>query len=826
MLRVGLGHAEGIDFDSVMDRVISDCRTQMGEQIPGAGIVFAGPHLEHARMLAAINEAFPGIGLVGCSTSGNFSSLHGLGDDAVTLCVLGSDLVEFSVGLARNISADYRSGIQDALSSARAALQGAPSLCLTFPDWYSVPSFEPEEVLELLDTGLGPNCPVFGGVAGVLWSEPSAFLQFCNSEILTDGMPILLMSGPVQHAFSIANSWRPVGRRTVVTSVKGRRIYSIGESSAVEYYRHYLGYHEEPAREFILAVYEPGSEQYYICSPVDYHEDGSITFTGVVPENSEVQLTEATRDQLVEDTISTTRSLRDGDRSWEPALALNFSCAFRKTMLGTSAGKELDALRQTFDPEIPSIGFFSFGEIAPLVYGGPSRVQGATLVTLLIGPKSEKTTLPEPKVETVPKEPLAGDPRYADYLERKLRRSEVYRERLEFLKDFTTQMHHQMMDEVEQARQQIQEKEEKIRESEEKYRRIVQTAGEGFLLMDKGLTIIDANDAFCRLMGYERSELLERSSLDLVLQEETQLFESNFISLSGTGYQRFEGTLLSRRDKRIPVLVHSSILRDDDDLPIGYMAFFADLSEQKKALALAGEVQKSLLPQGNPQVAGLDIAGRNMSCEEVGGDYYDFFLQQDQSRHAFSVAVGDITGHGVDAALLMTSARAFLRLHVTQNESVASIVEAMNRHLVDDVLETGRFMTLFYLCIHADLKSLEWVRAGHDPAILYDPATGACEELKGPGMVLGFDPEFVYESNVKTGLGDNNIIAIGTDGIWETSNNDGELFGRKRFQDLLHEHSHLPAADILNTVFAELETFRGGRKAEDDITLVIIKIKA
>lgn len=145
--------------------------------------------------------------------------------------------------------------------------------------------------------------------------------------------------------------------------------------------------------------------------------------------------------------------------------------------------------------------------------------------------------------------------------------------------------------------------------------------------------------------------------------------------------------------------MHGNPLRDDRGGLIGQMAFFTDLTEQKKALALAGEVQRSLLPRESPKVRGLDIAGRNVSCDEVGGDYYDFFLQQENAGNSFSVAVGDISGQGVDAALLMSSARAFLQMHVSQNEVTAEIVRSMNRHLAEDVKKSGRFMTLFYLTI-------------------------------------------------------------------------------------------------------------------------------
>lgn len=100
--------------------------------------------------------------------------------------------------------------------------------------------------------------------------------------------------------------------------------------------------------------------------------------------------------------------------------------------------------------------------------------------------------------------------------------------------------------------------------------------------------------------------------------------------------------------------------------------------------------------------------------------------------------------------------------------------------LTADVLESGRFMTLFYLSIRADLKSLEWVRAGHDPAMIYDPTRDTCEDLKGPGVALGFDPDYRYQSMNRDGIRDGNIIAIGTDGIWKMS---------MPVQQLRHKHA-------------------------------------
>jgi len=366
--------------------------------------------------------------------------------------------------------------------------------------------------------------------------------------------------------------------------------------------------------------------------------------------------------------------------------------------------------------------------------------------------------------------------------------------------------------------------EEKLRKSEEKFRRIVETAGEGFLLMDENLCIVDVNEAYCKLLGYSREEIIGKTPLDLASEEFKQFMQSNRITILAREYRKLEGTLIARNGRQVPILIHGSTLRDDRGDVIGNMAFVTDMTEHKKALALAGEVQKSLLPQDKPVVQGLDIAGKNVSCDEIGGDYFDFLWRRDTKKGPFSVVVGDISGHGVDSALLMTTARAFLRMRASQPGSIAEIITAMNRHLTRDVLETGRFMTLFYLTIDPDKDRLEWVRAGHDPAIIYDPGRDEFTELKGNGVALGVQENFDYQENYISGLANGQIIAIGTDGIWEAVNSQGDMFGKERFRNILRENAGAGSGDILNAVYTELNQFTRGQKSEDDITLVIIKV--
>jgi sigma-B regulation protein RsbU (phosphoserine phosphatase) len=370
--------------------------------------------------------------------------------------------------------------------------------------------------------------------------------------------------------------------------------------------------------------------------------------------------------------------------------------------------------------------------------------------------------------------------------------------------------------------------EEELRKSEEKFRRIVETAGEGFILMDENLVIMDVNEAYCRMLGYARAEILGKTPLDFASDEFSDEFKqfmlTNREDILSREYRVLEGESISKDGRKVPVLIHGNTLRNDQGDVIGNMAFITDMTEHKKALALAGEVQKSLLPQAEPEVPGLDIAGRNISCDEIGGDYFDFLWRQEYPDAYFSVIVGDITGHGVDAALLMTAARAFLRMRASQSGSISQIVTEMNRHLSQDVLDTGRFMTLFYLTLDPDEDQIGWVRAGHDPAIIYDPARDTFEELKGSGIALGVDEGFAYPENHMTGLSEGLIIAVGTDGIWETFNHDGEMFGKDRFREIIRQNADAAASVILNAVYDELNQFSKGLKAEDDITLVIVKV--
>ena len=244
----------------------------------------------------------------------------------------------------------------------------------------------------------------------------------------------------------------------------------------------------------------------------------------------------------------------------------------------------------------------------------------------------------------------------------------------------------------------------------------------------------------------------------------------------------------------------------------------------RRSLDLAKEVQQNLLPKTDPEVAGLDIAGQSIYCDETGGDYFDYMDSSELGEQKFGVLVGDVSGHGIPSALLMATARAFLRQRSARSGSIAEVVSDVNRQLTRDVEETGRFMTLFYLLIDQARRNLQWVRAGHDPALCYDPATDRFDELRGSGIALGVDDSWQYTAYEKSGLKKGQIILLGTDGIWEARNPAGNMFGKKPIHKIIRQKSAATASAIVAAIIAELEHFRQHVEPADDITLVVTKI--
>jgi sigma-B regulation protein RsbU (phosphoserine phosphatase) len=244
----------------------------------------------------------------------------------------------------------------------------------------------------------------------------------------------------------------------------------------------------------------------------------------------------------------------------------------------------------------------------------------------------------------------------------------------------------------------------------------------------------------------------------------------------------------------------------------------------RRWLQQAMEVQQCLLPGQASEWRELDIAGRSVFCDQTGGDYYDYFEKTGLAGNTISIVVGDVSDHGLPSALLMATARATLRECASRSGSARQIVGHVNRRLARDVRDTGRFMTLFYAEIERSTRTISWVRAGHDPAMVYDLRSGEFGELNGQsGLPLGVFDEAAYEEH-RWELGPEQIVAIGTDGIWEARSPAGRIFGKQRLLDVIQAHAARPATEIVERALAELQKFLHPMTVQDDATLVVVKL--
>ncbi|HID38186.1 MAG TPA: HAMP domain-containing protein, partial [Calditrichaeota bacterium] len=246
--------------------------------------------------------------------------------------------------------------------------------------------------------------------------------------------------------------------------------------------------------------------------------------------------------------------------------------------------------------------------------------------------------------------------------------------------------------------------------------------------------------------------------------------------------------------------------------------------KMQQSLVLAGAIQQRLLPKDVPHIPGFDIAGLCRFSDETGGDYYDFIEFEKDDSGKISIIVGDVSGHGISAALMMASARAIVRSNIRHFTSdLSRIMYEFNNELTADS-ETEKFMTLFLGLLDTEKRTIIWTSGGHDPAIRYHAMNGKYEELSTQGIPVGFLSNMNFETAGPLKLNKGDIVLIGTDGIWETEREDEEMFGKDRLSQVVNNNKDKSAEEICRIIVDSVIDFCKPRKPEDDITVVIIKV--
>jgi sigma-B regulation protein RsbU (phosphoserine phosphatase) len=229
----------------------------------------------------------------------------------------------------------------------------------------------------------------------------------------------------------------------------------------------------------------------------------------------------------------------------------------------------------------------------------------------------------------------------------------------------------------------------------------------------------------------------------------------------------------------------------------------------------AAVIQQSLLPSHPPHIAGYETAGRSQPAEVVGGDFFDFSVFGDD---VFSVAIGDASGHGLPAALLVRDVVTGLRMGVEKEMKMAEAMQKLNRVIYRSTL-SAHFVSLVYAEIESN-GNIFYVNAGHPPPLLVHGAQ--VRQLKATGTILGALPEISLH-RAFTSFAPGAVLVMYSDGLLERRNNDDEEFGLPRLEKLIVQHQQENAQKILEVIYQTIFAFGNQAKWQDDVTAVVIK---
>jgi len=366
---MAVGQTDELDGAFAAEEILKQCTAALGGEKPQAALLLASHELDVEDFLSVVTTAHPDMHVVGCTTLAPMSSAADYVEGSTTLTMFASDVLDFTVGLGTDVVADAKSAARQAVEDASRETDKQPALLIVTP---TVERCDPTAITIAVGEVLGPTVPVIGG--GAVPDFPIIMpwlggIQFYGNQVLTNSLPVLLISGPLN------------------VSIDDNTVHEIDGEPILDFYSRYLGIGTEPAVANPLAILDEGTGQYYLRAPLAYDEsDGSATFFGSVPQGATVRLTMATTEEILHGTEdSVAEAMASFPEDATPEAALIASCAVRSMLLGTRTSGEIERIRAGLSHDLPVSGFYAFGEIAPLGLDSTPRFHNETCVTVLIG---------------------------------------------------------------------------------------------------------------------------------------------------------------------------------------------------------------------------------------------------------------------------------------------------------------------------------------------------------------------------------------------------------------------------------------------------------
>ena len=244
------------------------------------------------------------------------------------------------------------------------------------------------------------------------------------------------------------------------------------------------------------------------------------------------------------------------------------------------------------------------------------------------------------------------------------------------------------------------------------------------------------------------------------------------------------------------------------------------LPEQEGQLIAAQRIQERLFPERPPALAGFDIAGASFPAEFTSGDYFDY-IPLPEMRYA--IVLGDVSGHGLGPALLMASARSFLRVIAGTTGDVGEMMTRANGFLLADK-QPDQFVTLFLGRLDPQSRQFSYVSAAHPPAYLLDASGKLKARLESTAIPLGVKPDATFLADKSLALEPGDLAILLTDGVLEATAPDGTLFGESRVLQVVRDSQRKPAGQIVSSLHRAVLDFRQQESLLDDMTVIVLKV--
>ncbi len=389
-MQTAIGHSENPHATQALEEIIGQCRLELGGCTPAFGIFFTSRmEMDFSSALGRIQDEWPDMQIVGCTTDGEISDCLPCTVDSLGLMVVYSERLRFSIGMGEGLSREPERAVRQALAEAAQGANGQPQLGIAFCDALETTGVDFQD---LLNTVIGLDFPLFGGKAGDNYRLVKTF-QFCGRRVASDAFVVALVSGPVSFTSGFGTGHTMLGRPFSVTGSKGNVLYEVEGMPALDFFEKYLGRNTKEYQQFPLAVLLGDSDtDDFILRDLMYvnHDEKSLLFCNTFPRNPRIRLTQFTNSGLIAAAAHTTSEALSRYEGNCPDLALLCPCTSRRHILGNQAREEHDKLLEfrAENPEMRIFGMYAYGEIGPLRTGREILFHDATYALLLLGERT------------------------------------------------------------------------------------------------------------------------------------------------------------------------------------------------------------------------------------------------------------------------------------------------------------------------------------------------------------------------------------------------------------------------------------------------------